>query len=118
VRVALIPFDRARLHAAIAERFDAMLAAGVVDELRALRRRYALAPELPSMRCIGYRQVWSYLEGEIDSAGLRARGIAATRQLAKRQFTWLRSTQAEAFDPFADAVVETVTAYVSAGLNK
>jgi tRNA dimethylallyltransferase len=118
VRVALIPSDRARLHAAIAERFDAMLAAGVVDELRALRSRYALAPELPSMRCIGYRQAWSYLEGEIDAAGLRARGIAATRQLAKRQFTWLRSTQAEAFDPFGDAVARTVTAYVAAGLNK
>jgi tRNA dimethylallyltransferase len=118
VRVALIPSDRARLHAAIAERFDAMLAAGLVDELRALRRRYALAPELPSMRCIGYRQAWSYLEGEIDAATLRARGIAATRQLAKRQFTWLRATKAEAFEPFADDVAHAVTAYVAAGLDR
>jgi tRNA dimethylallyltransferase len=118
VRVALIPSDRTRLHAAIAERFDAMLAAGLVDELRSLRGRHALAPELPSMRCIGYRQAWSYLEGEIDAATLRARGIAATRQLAKRQFTWLRATEAEAFEPFADDVAHTVTAYVGAGLDR
>jgi tRNA dimethylallyltransferase len=54
------------------------------------------------MRCVGYRQAWSYLEGEIDRATLRARGVAATRQLAKRQFTWLRATAAEQFDPYAN----------------
>ena len=87
-----------------------MLAAGLVDELSGLRRRYALTPDLPSMRCVGYRQAWSYLEGEIDRATLRARGVAATRQLAKRQFTWLRATAATALDPYADDAFETLLA--------
>jgi tRNA dimethylallyltransferase len=88
---ALIPQDRAALHARIAERFDRMLADGLVDELKALRKRHALHAGLPSMRCVGYRQVWGYLEGEYGKAELREKGIAATRQLAKRQLTWLRS---------------------------
>jgi tRNA dimethylallyltransferase len=88
---ALMPEDRAALHARIAERFDAMLKQGMVEEVRALRQRYALHPGLPSMRCVGYRQVWDHLEGAYDRAALRERGIAATRQLAKRQLTWLRS---------------------------
>ena len=88
---ALAPGDRAALHRRIAQRFDAMLAAGLIDEVVALRRRYRLAPELPSMRCVGYRQVWEFLEGSIDRAALREKAVAATRQLAKRQFTWLRS---------------------------
>lgn len=83
--------DRAALHARLAERFDAMLAAGLVDELRELRVRFPLLPELPSMRCVGYRQAWEFLEGRCSAAELRERGIAATRQLAKRQLTWLRS---------------------------
>ena len=114
--VALLP-DRARLHHAIAERFDAMLAAGLVDELRGLRRRYALHPGLPAMRCIGYRQAWAYLEGEIDAAGLRARGIAATRQLAKRQFTWLRAMRVRTVDPFASGVERTLNEVVRAALG-
>jgi len=61
-----------------------------------------LTAELPSMRCIGYRQAWQFLEGEIDAPALRARGIAATRQLAKRQFTWLRATEAQSIDPQAE----------------
>jgi len=88
---ALIPEDRGELHRRIAERFEAMLAAGLVDELRALRSRHALHAGLPSMRCVGYRQAWEYLEGGCDEAALREKGIAATRQLAKRQLTWLRS---------------------------
>ncbi|MCZ7563719.1 MAG: tRNA (adenosine(37)-N6)-dimethylallyltransferase MiaA [Burkholderiales bacterium] len=91
VWIALVPNDRAVLHRRIAERFDAMLAAGLVEELAALRRRYALSPDLPSMRCVGYRQAWQYLEGAIARDELRNRGIFATRQLAKRQLTWLRS---------------------------
>jgi tRNA dimethylallyltransferase len=87
---ALIPEDRAELHRRIAGRFERMLADGLVDELRALRRRYALHAGMPSMRCVGYRQAWVYLEGEFGIAELRAKGIAATRQLAKRQLTWLR----------------------------
>jgi len=91
---ALIPEDRAALHLRIAARFEQMLADGLVDELRALRERYVLHAGLPSMRCVGYRQAWAYLEGAYGLAELRERGIAATRQLAKRQLTWLRSLPA------------------------
>jgi tRNA dimethylallyltransferase len=97
--ISLEPESRAWLHARIAERFDAMLAAGFVDEVSALRARSDLRPDLPSMRCVGYRQAWDALErgslaGLRDGPGwasLRDAGIAATRQLAKRQLTWLRS---------------------------
>ena len=110
VPIALLPPDRAALHAAIAERFDRMLAAGLVDELRVLRGRHALAPELPSMRCVGYRQAWAFLEGAIDAPALRATGIAATRQLAKRQFTWLRTLPATAVDATSPALLADVAA--------
>jgi tRNA dimethylallyltransferase len=89
--ISLEPLDRAWLHARIAQRFDAMLAAGFMDEVRALRARGDLHAELPSMRCVGYRQAWETLDGLWGMDGLRERGIAATRQLAKRQITWLRS---------------------------
>lgn len=94
--IALEPSDRGVLHARIAERFDAMLGHGFIDEVRALRARGDLDPDLPSMRAVGYRQAWEYLDGAygegIDAfAALREKGIAATRQLAKRQLTWLRS---------------------------
>jgi len=88
---ALVPPDRADLHRRIAERFDRMLKDGLLDELRALRRRYALDARMPSMRCVGYRQAWACLEGEYGESELREKGVAATRQLAKRQLTWLRS---------------------------
>jgi tRNA dimethylallyltransferase len=88
---ALAPADRAALHRRIAERFERMLADGLLEELRALRRRYALEARMPSMRCVGYRQAWACLEGEYGEAELRDKGIAATRQLAKRQLTWLKS---------------------------
>ncbi len=110
LRIALVPSDRQRLHEVIARRFDAMLAAGLVDELSALRRRYVLSPGLPSMRCVGYRQGWQYLEGQIDAQGLRSHGIAATRQLAKRQFTWLRATEATVIDPYAPGAPDAVLA--------
>ena len=100
--LALVPAERARLHARIAERFERMLAAGLVEELRALRARFALDAALPSMRCVGYRQAWAFLEGEFDRTALRDKGIAATRQLAKRQLTWLRAMRTDAvLDPFA-----------------
>ena len=88
--IALAPSDRSVLHARIAERFDAMLHAGFVDEVRQLRARYRLDPAMPSMRCVGYRQAWEYLDGDIGYDELRFKGIAATRQLAKRQLTWQR----------------------------
>ncbi|MDQ5850145.1 MAG: tRNA (adenosine(37)-N6)-dimethylallyltransferase MiaA [Pseudomonadota bacterium] len=87
---AILP-QREALHERIARRFDAMLAAGLVEEVKQLRQRYRLAAAMPSMRAVGYRQVWEYLEGAIDEAQLRDRAVAATRQLAKRQLTWLRS---------------------------
>ena len=96
--IALEPASRAWLHERIAQRFDAMLASGLLDEVRALRARGDLHPGLPSMRCVGYRQAWEALERDATlapvSAGweaFREAGIAATRQLAKRQLTWLRS---------------------------
>ena len=87
---SLEPQDRAWLHARIAERFQAMLAAGFLDEVLHLRARGDLHPDLPSMRCVGYRQAWESLDGTHPMATLPERGIAATRQLAKRQITWLR----------------------------
>ena len=87
---ALLP-ERNALHERIAKRFDAMLQAGLVEEVKTLRERYRLTPAMPSMRAVGYRQVWQYLENEISELEMRERAIAATRQLAKRQLTWLRS---------------------------
>ncbi|NML28667.1 tRNA (adenosine(37)-N6)-dimethylallyltransferase MiaA [Zoogloea dura] len=91
IPIALSPGDRAVLHARIEKRFDAMLLAGFVDEVVALRRRYTLDPGLPSMRCVGYRQALEYLEGDCDLQTFRSKGIFATRQLAKRQITWQRN---------------------------
>ena len=95
---ALEPSDRAVLHRRIAQRFDQMLGSsddgGIVAEVARLRARGDLNPNLPSMRCVGYRQSWEYLDGLIDRPALRETGIIATRQLAKRQLTWLRSMPA------------------------
>jgi tRNA dimethylallyltransferase len=95
VSFALEPSDRAVLHARIATRFDQMLGQrddeGIVAEVARLRARGDLTPTLPSMRCVGYRQAWDYLNGSIDRGALRETGIIATRQLAKRQLTWLRA---------------------------
>lgn len=92
---ALIPADRAQLHRRLEQRFDAMLACGFIDEVRALKQRGDLTPDLPSMRCVGYRQAWAYLDGHGSHAEFRAAALAATRQLAKRQLTWLRSLAAD-----------------------
>ncbi|MEW6342597.1 MAG: tRNA (adenosine(37)-N6)-dimethylallyltransferase MiaA [Pseudomonadota bacterium] len=90
VPVALEPSDRSVLHERIARRFDAMLAAGFIEEVERLRARGDLHAGLPSMRCVGYRQAWEYLDGVGDFASMRDRGVFATRQLCKRQLTWLR----------------------------
>ena len=90
--IALIPSDRAVLHQRIATRFEQMMQQGLVAEVRGLREKYELHPDLPSMRCVGYRQAWQFLDSEINQAQLVETGLAATRQLAKRQLTWLRST--------------------------
>ena len=89
--VALLPTDRAQLHDRIAQRFDAMLGAGLIDEVKTLHGRGDLHADLPSMRSVGYRQAWRFVEGQSTFDELRETGIAATRQLAKRQMTWLRS---------------------------
>lgn len=90
LRLALAPGERAVLHARIAERFDGMLAQGLVEEVAALRARPGMHADLPSMRAVGYRQVWQYLEGRLTYDEMHRRAIAATRQLARRQLTWLR----------------------------
>ena len=91
IPVALIPSDRALLHKRIEQRFAAMLAAGLADEVARLQEKYVLNADLPSMRCVGYRQVWEHLDGAYDRAVLCDKGVYATRQLAKRQLTWLRA---------------------------
>ena len=89
--ISLEPADRSWLHGRIAQRFDQMMAAGFMDEVQSLRQRGDLNPDLPSMRCVGYRQAWEGLDAGWPEAEIRERGIFATRQLAKRQITWLRS---------------------------
>jgi tRNA dimethylallyltransferase len=112
VSLALVPHDRAELHRRIANRFDAMLAAGLIDELSGLRRRFRLDASMPSMRCVGYRQAWQFIDGVGDRDELRARGAAATRQLARRQLTWLRSLQEQAFDAYAPRVAHDVAGWL------
>jgi tRNA dimethylallyltransferase len=100
LKLALLPADRGLLRERIAMRFDAMITAGFLDEVRRLRARGDLDPDLPAMRAVGYRQAWQHLDGAFDSAGFRRRAIDATRQLAKRQTTWLRGElDARVFDP-------------------
>jgi tRNA dimethylallyltransferase len=90
IQIAVAPQERTVLHQRIARRFDKMLELGFIEEVEALYRRGDLHEQMPSMRAVGYRQVWQYLAGECDRPTMRERGIAATRQLAKRQITWLR----------------------------
>jgi tRNA dimethylallyltransferase len=119
LKLALVPRDRARLHARIAERFDAMLAGGLLDEVRALRQRGDLDPDLPALRAVGYRQAWEHLEGTTDAPTFRERVIFATRQLAKRQITWLRAElDARWFDPDEASTAEAVAAAVGAFLAR
>jgi tRNA dimethylallyltransferase len=113
VSLALVPTDRAELHRRIATRFDAMLAAGLIDELAGLRRRFRLDVSMPSMRCVGYRQVWQFLDGDGDRDALRERGAAATRQLARRQLTWLRSLDVPTFDAYAVGVRADVAGWLA-----
>ncbi|MFJ7568041.1 tRNA (adenosine(37)-N6)-dimethylallyltransferase MiaA [Herminiimonas sp. NPDC097707] len=108
--IALEPSERSVLHVRIASRFNAMLKdGGLLDEVRALRARGDLHPGLPSMRCVGYRQSWEYLDGAYGLAELREKGIAATRQLAKRQLTWLRSMpERQVIDCLAPGVADSI----------
>ena len=93
ITLSLVPSDRAVLHQRIATRFDDMLRAGLVDEVAHLREEYVLESTMPAMRCVGYRQAWQHLNRAFGLSELREQGIAATRQLAKRQLTWLRAME-------------------------
>ena len=114
LKIAVSPQDRAVLHARIERRFDAMLAAGFLDEMHALRalpelRAHPAPLDLPALRAVGYRQAWEHLDGTLSATGFRDRAIFATRQLAKRQLTWLRGElDLRWFDPATDAArIET-----------
>ncbi len=119
LKIALLPSDRKVLHQRIALRFDAMLTDGFLDEVKALLTKYpALTAESTAMRCVGYRQALAHLAGEYDVAELRDRGIFATRQLAKRQLTWLRSMDALAeVDCLNDAMPEIVRDKIARFIN-
>lgn len=114
ISIALIPKDRAWLHDRIAKRFENMLDAGFIEEVRGLYQRGDIAPDMPSMRIVGYRQVWEYLDGKIDFETMKQKAIAATRQLAKRQMTWLRSWEnLIVFDPQDSKLFEKVCEAIS-----
>lgn len=119
LNLALVPAERQWLHQRIAQRFDSMLAAGFLDEVTRLRQHYPeLTPELPSMRCVGYRQAWAYQDGQDDYAGFIAKGVAATRQLAKRQLTWIRSLEVTPLNAQAaeiESLVCTASSHFLAG---
>lgn len=107
--LALMPADRARLHQRIEQRFDLMLDQGFEQEVLALYERQDLTPDLPSIRCVGYRQMWDYIEGRLSYDEMKYRGIVATRQLAKRQLTWLRGWQGVHWlDSEADKLLDSV----------
>ena len=118
LRLVLAPADRAALGLRIAERFDAMLRQGLLDEVRALRARGDLHAELPAMRLIGYRQLWNHLEGGASLAEAVDKAVIATRQLARRQLTWLRAEPgAEWFDAFDSGTPERIAARVAEWLQ-
>jgi tRNA dimethylallyltransferase len=111
-KFALLPADRAKLHQQIELRFHQMISLGLIEEVKALREKYPdLHPDLPSVRSVGYRQAWDYLDGKVSKETFTEKGIVATRQLAKRQITWLRKEEAvQALDPFQMSVEKQVEA--------
>ena len=113
IPIALMPEDRAQLHHRIELRFNQMLEQGFEAEVIRLRERGDLNLNLPSMRCVGYRQMWQYLDGELDWQEMHHKGLVATRQLAKRQMTWLRSWQgAEVIDPLVENLFKKTLALI------
>lgn len=118
LQIAIMPTERARLHAKIALRFKQMLAEGLLDEVRALFQRGDLNPTMPSIRSVGYRQVWEFLAGEVSAAAMEEKAIAATRQLAKRQITWLRSwPDCEVLDSDSSDLRERVSTLINSFVN-
>jgi tRNA dimethylallyltransferase len=119
IKIALIPDERALLHERIEERFQRMLESGLVEEVERLREEYGLDATTPSMRCVGYRQVLQHLDGDLTREELVGHGVAATRQLAKRQLTWLRSmTDATVFECFDERLAATVLQHVQTELRR
>lgn len=119
IKLAVVPPDRQVLHGRIAGRFQEMLRRGLVDEVAALRARGDLDSGMPSMRAVGYRQVWEYLDGRRDREDMAERGIIATRQLAKRQLTWLRRERGMAyFDSTDHRVCNKVLKYLDSALDR
>jgi tRNA dimethylallyltransferase len=113
IKIILAPFDRAVLHQRIAARYQNMMQAGFIDEVKKLYRRGDCHPQLPSIRAVGYRQAWSYLAGDYDQETFIYKAIVATRQMAKRQLTWLRA-QSDGiwFDSTVELPVQQVNQYV------
>ena len=118
ISIALLPAERTVLHQRIQHRFEMMIKRGLIEEVQSILAKFPLTLEMPSMRCVGYRQVYQYLHHQFSLAELPEKGIAATRQLAKRQLTWLRSMDSlKEFDCLADDLAEQVLRYLQATLN-
>jgi tRNA dimethylallyltransferase len=116
--ISLEPKDRARLHQNLEKRFDEMLAGGLLEEVKVLRSNPDLHGDLPAIRSVGYRQVWEYLSGEVDQTEMRYKALAATRQLGKRQLTWLRAIAGrKTFDPFNPSELKAALDYCKASLK-
>ena len=117
--VSLEPSDRKRLHLNLEKRFDEMLAAGLMEEVKALRANPGLHADLPAIRSVGYRQAWEFLNGGIDAEQMRYKAMAATRQLGKRQLTWLRAIEGrKTFDPFNPEELMAALDYCKKNLSK
>ena len=117
--ISLEPSDRSRLHQNLEKRFDEMLVGGLLEEVELLRKNPDLHSDLPAIRSVGYRQVWEYLSGEVDQAEMRYKALAATRQLGKRQLTWLRAIAGrKTFDPFNPDELNAALEYCKQSLNK
>lgn len=118
INIALLPSDRTILHDHIAQRFDRMLAMGLVEELSGIRQKFPVTADMPAMRCVGYRQAWCYLDNQINLARMREMGVIATRQLAKRQLTWLRSMHdIQSFDCLASDLSSQVIDHLAKNLS-
>lgn len=117
--VSLEPSDRSRLHQNLEKRFDEMMANGLIKEVQALKQNQELHADLPAIRSVGYRQVWEYLDGQTDLDQMRYKALAATRQLGKRQLTWLRAiTGRKLFDPFNPEQLKAALDYCKQSLGR
>jgi tRNA dimethylallyltransferase len=117
--ISLEPSDRSRLHQNLEKRFDEMLIGGLLEEVEQLRKNPDLHGDLPAIRSVGYRQVWEYLSGEVDQTEMRYKALAATRQLGKRQLTWLRAIAGrKTFDPFNPTDLNAALEYCKQSLAK